>query len=173
MALALTMHAAPSPAAEQFRADNWRVECEGAPPGPGCSIIGTFRSYRNDGSFALALDLQSGVVAIVGEPPPLGATLQIDRFPKMHCSGPRYCLFALDASAAAAGQLAAGSVALIDVETQNGTLRSSLSTIGYRAALAKLRSWQTQFGATQPGKSAPANPAASREPASPASGSVR
>ena len=95
--------------------------------------------------------MQSGVLAIVGEPPPLGATLQIDRFPKLHCSGPRYCLFALDASAAAAGQLAAGSVALIDVETQNGTLRSSLSTIGYRAALAKLRSWQTPFGALNPG----------------------
>jgi hypothetical protein len=141
VALALLTPASPTTAAEQFRADNWRVECEGAVPGAGCSIIGTFRSYRNDGSFALALDMQSGVLAIVGEPPPLGATLQIDRFPKLHCSGPRYCLFALDTSAAAAGQLAAGSVALIDVETQNGILHSSLSTTGYRAALAKLRSW--------------------------------
>ena len=106
-----------------------------------CSIIGKFRSYRNDGSFALALDLRSGVLAIVGEPPPLAATLQIDRNPKIRCTGPRYCLFALDDSAAAARQLAAGSVALIDVETEKGILRSSLSTKGYRAALAKVRSW--------------------------------
>jgi hypothetical protein len=164
---------APSTAAEQFQADTWRAECEGAAPGTGCSIIGTFRSMRNDGSFALALDMQSGVLAIVGEPPPLGATLQIDRFPKIHCSGPRYCLFALQDSAAAAGQLAAGSIVLIDVETQNGILRSSLSTRGYRAALAKLRSWQNPFGGLQPGKFEPVNPAAGRKPASPASGSVR
>ena len=140
-AFGLITSAAPSIAAEQFQADQWRAECEGAAPGTGCSIIGTFRSYRNDGSFALAFDMQSGVLAIVGEPPPRGATLQIDRFPKIHCSGPRYCLFALDDSAAAARELAAGSIALIDVETQNGIFRSSLSTIGYRAALAKVRSW--------------------------------
>jgi hypothetical protein len=81
------------------------------------------------------------VLAIVGEPPPLAATLQIDRHPKLRCSGPRYCLFTLDDSAAAAGQLATGSLALIDVETGAGVLRSSLSTKGYRAALAKLRNW--------------------------------
>ena len=159
-ALWSALHAAPGIAADQFQADTWRAECEGAAPGAGCSIIGTFRSYRNNGSFALALDMQSGVLAIVGEPPPLGATLQIDKFPKLHCSGPRYCLFALDDSAAAARQLAAGSIALIDVETQNGILRSSLSTIGYRAALAKLRSWQNPIGALQPGKSDAANPGA-------------
>jgi len=140
-AFGLVTHAAPSIAAEQFQADQWRAECEGAAPGTDCSIIGTFRSMRNDGAFALALDLRSGVLAIVGEPPPLSATLQIDRNPKIRCSGPRYCLFPVDASTAAARQLAAGSVALLDVETQKGVLHSSLSTVGYRAALAKLRSW--------------------------------
>ena len=140
-AIAVMARAAPSTAAEQFQADEWRAECEGAAPGADCSIIVKFRSYRNDGSFALALDLRSGVLAIVGEPSPLAATLQIDRNPKIRCSGPRYCLFALDDSAAAARQLAAGSVALIDVETEKGILRSSLSTKGYRATLAKVRSW--------------------------------
>src|SRR3954453_10578752 len=140
-AIAVMARAAPSTAAEQFQADEWRAECEGAAPGADCSIIVKFRPYRNDGSFALALDLRSGMLGIVGEPPPLAATLQIDRNPKIRCSGPRYCLFALDDSAAAARQLAAGSVALIDVETEKGILRSSLGTKGYRATLAKVRSW--------------------------------
>jgi hypothetical protein len=139
--LALAAQAAPSTGAEQFQADEWRAECEGAAPGRDCSIIVKFRTYRNDGSFALALDLRSGVLAIVGEPPPLAATLQIDRNPRIRCSGPRYCLFALDDSAAAGRQLAAGSIVLIDVETKNGVLRASLGTKGYRAALAKVRSW--------------------------------
>jgi hypothetical protein len=139
--IALTSHAvARAGAAEQYQADEWHAECETASGGD-CSIIGKFRSYRNDGSFALALDLRSGVLAVVGEPPPFAATVQIDRNPKIRCTGPRYCLFGLDDSAAAARQLALGSVALIDVETEKGTLRSSLSTKGYRAALAKVRSW--------------------------------
>src|SRR5215211_6403246 len=131
--IGLASHAASSTGAEQFQADEWHAECETVASGGDCSIIGKFRSYRNDGSFALALDLRSGVLAVVGEPPPLAATLQIDRNPKIRCSGPRYCLFALDDSAAAARQLAAGSVALIDVETEKGLLRSSLSAKGYRA----------------------------------------
>jgi hypothetical protein len=134
--------AAPSTAAEQFQADQWRAECAGTAPGTDCSIIVTFRPMRNSGSFALALDMRSGVLAIVGDPPPLAATLQIDRHPKIRCSGPRYCLFAVADSAAAAGQLAAGSIALVDVETKDGVFHSSLSMAGYRAALAKLRSWQ-------------------------------
>ena len=141
-ALALTSHAAPSKAAEQFQADQWRAECEGAVPGTDCSIIVTFQPTRLDGSFALALNMQSGVFAIVGEPTPLAATLQIDDYPKIRCSGPRYCLFPIPDSAAAAGQLAFGRIALVDVETKNGVLHSSLSTKGYRAALAKIWSWR-------------------------------
>ncbi len=53
-ALALFPFAAPSTAAEQFQADEWRAECEGAAPGTDCSIIVTFRPMRLDGSFALA-----------------------------------------------------------------------------------------------------------------------
>jgi hypothetical protein len=139
--IALASHAAPGTGAEQYQADEWHAECQATAPGGDCSIIGKFRSYRNDGSFALALDLRSGVLAVVGEPPPLAATVQIDRNPKIRCTGPRYCLFGLDDSAVAARQLAFGSVALIDVETEKGTLRSSLSTKGFRAALAKVRSW--------------------------------
>jgi len=140
--IALASHTVPcARAAEQFQADEWHAECQATAPGGDCSIIGKFRSYRDGGSFALALDLRSGVLAVVGEPPPLAATVQIDRNPKIRCTGPRYCLFGLDDSAAAARQLAFGSVALIDVETEKGILRSSVSTKGYRAALAKVRSW--------------------------------
>jgi hypothetical protein len=148
--LALTLHAAPSKAAEQFQADQWRAECEGAVPGTDCSIIVTFRPTRLDGSFALALNMQSGVLAIVGEPTPLAATLQIDDYPKIRCSGPRYCLFPVADSAAAAGQLASGRLALVDVETKNGVLHSSLSTIGYRAALAKIWSWRNSLAPRTP-----------------------
>jgi hypothetical protein len=142
IALALMMHAAPSAGAETFQSDQWRVECEGAAPGTDCSIIVTFRPNRLDGSFALALNMQSGVLAVVGDPPPLAATLQVDGFPKIRCSGPRYCLFSIADSAAAAAQLAVGFIALVDVETKNGVLHSSLSTIGYRVVLGKVWSWR-------------------------------
>jgi hypothetical protein len=141
-ALALLSNGGPSWAAEKFQADEWRAECEGAAAGTDCSIIVTFRPMRLDGSFALALNMQSGVIAIVGEPSPLAATLQIDDYPKMRCSGPRYCLFTIADSAEATFQLAIGRIALIDVETANGVLHSSLSTKGYRAALAKVWSWR-------------------------------
>jgi hypothetical protein len=140
-ALGVMPHAAPSTAAEKFQADEWHAECQTEESGGDCSIIGRFQPYRHDGSFALALDLRSGVLAIVGDPPPLAATLQIGRNQKIRCVGPRYCLFPLDASAAAARQLATGSIALIDVETSSGVHYASLSTKGYRAALAKVRSW--------------------------------
>lgn len=141
-AWALISDAYPSNGADRFQADQWRAECEGAAPGTDCSVIVTFRPMRLDGSYALAVNMRSGVVAIVGDPPPLAATLQIDRFPKIRCSGPQYCLFPIAESAAAAAQLAAGSIALVDVETKNGVLHSSLSTNGYRAALAKIWSWR-------------------------------
>ncbi|MGE0259505.1 MAG: hypothetical protein AB7H71_06515 [Alphaproteobacteria bacterium] len=138
----LISYADPSNGAERFQADQWRAECEGAAPGTDCSVIVTFRPMRLDGSYALAVNMRSGIVAIVGDPPPLAATLQIDHFPKIRCSGPQYCLFPIAESAAAAAQLAAGSIALVDVETKNGVLHSSLSTNGYRAALAKIWSWR-------------------------------
>jgi hypothetical protein len=141
-ALALSSYAAPCTGAERYQADQWRAECEGAVPGADCSIIVTFRPMRLDGSYALALNMRSGVIAIVGDPPPLAATLQIDDFPKIRCSGPQYCLFPMADSAAAAAQLAVGYVALVDVETKNGVLHSSLGTDGYRAALAKIWSWR-------------------------------
>jgi len=131
-------------AAAQFRADDWITECQGGGPGAGCSIIMPFQptSARGaTGSFALAVDIESGVAALVGRPPPLAARLQIDKNQPLGCTGPRYCLFAAGGASSAASQLAAGSIALIDIATKAGDFHASLSTKGYRAGLAKIRAW--------------------------------
>ena len=141
---------APGSGAERFQADEWRAECAGGAPGTECSIIVPFRSHIGDGSFALVLDVASGVVAIVGEPPPLAATLQVDKNPAVRCSGPRHCLFALGDSAAAARQLASGSIALISVVTKKGAFDSSLSAKGFRTTLAKIKAWR--YPRAKPGR---------------------
>ena len=137
---ALALASADS-AAFEFRADDWVTECSPQNPGADCSIVVPFRQ-RSDrgaaGSFALAIDLQSGVLAIVGNPSPIDGRLQIDRNLSLRCTGPQYCLFAPEASAAARAEMAAGSIALIDVRTQQGTFHSSVSVKGYRAGLAKI-----------------------------------
>lgn len=135
------LHPAFGATAEQFLADGWRTQCEGRAPGTGCSVIVPFQSYDQDGSFALVFDMQSGVMAIVGQPKPLAATVEVDAHPSIRCSGPRYCLFGPRDSAAAARQLAVGSIALIDVATRRGVFHASLSAQGYRASLAKIRAW--------------------------------
>lgn len=141
VALASTLNLARSAPAERFSADGWRTECEGGAPGTGCSVIVPFQPYSQGGSFALVFDLESGVMAIVGQPAPRSATLEVDANPSIRCSGRRYCLFGLRDSAKAARQLAVGSVALIDVATRKGVFHASLSAAGYRAGLAKIRAW--------------------------------
>jgi len=137
-----TFLAVPSaPAAERFQADQWVTECEGQ---AGCSIITPFGqtgSTPGSGSFALALSLDGGMLTIVGEPPPLAATVQVDKNPSVRCTGPRYCIFAPGQSARLAAELVAGSLALVEVKTARGTFHSSLSTKGFQAGIAKLRAW--------------------------------
>ena len=128
--------------AEKFQADDWRAECTSGPPAGECTIIVTFRPNKGDGSFALALEMETSIMAIVGRPPPQSASLQVDKNPAIRCSGPRYCLFSFDDSIRAAGQLMTGRMALLDVVTRRGAFHASISTIGYRAALAKIRAWR-------------------------------
>lgn len=133
----------PGRGAEQFRADDWRTECEAA-RGGSCSIMVPFqqRSSRGtSGSFVLAIDVQTGVIAIVGQPSPLAGRLQVDKNPAIRCRGPQHCLFNARDSATAAAELAVGSIALVDVETRDGAFHSSVSAQGYRAGLAKIRAW--------------------------------
>jgi hypothetical protein len=148
--------ATPPRAAEQFRADDWVSECEGARFGAGCSIMVPFgqRSMKGvAGAFALAVDVESGMVAIVGKPPPLAATLQIDKNPPLRCTGPQYCIFSAGGSLTAVQQLAAGSIALIDVATREGPFHFSLGTQGFHAGLAKIKAWRSPVvGRTRPAK---------------------
>ena len=133
----------PGRAAEQFRADDWRTECDAA-RGGSCSIMVPFqeRSSRGaSGSFVLAIDVLTGVIAIVGQPSPLAGRLQIDKNPAIRCRGPNHCLFNPRDSAAAAAELAVGSIALVDIETPQGAFHASVSAKGYRAGIAKIRAW--------------------------------
>lgn len=145
LGLALSATALPprSAMAAQFQADDWSTEC--AQNGDGdCSIIVPFQSRGSRqvaGSFALAIDMQTGILAIVGQPPPVTAKLQVDKNPPIACNGPRYCLFAGDASLRAVAQLSRGALVLIDVATGQGDFHASLSTKGFRAGLAKIEAW--------------------------------
>ena len=133
----------PGRTAEQFRADDWRTECDAA-RGGSCSIMVPFQqrgSRGASGSFVLAVDIQTGVIAIVGQPSPLAGRLQIDKNSAIRCHGPRHCLFNPRDSAAAAAELAVGSIALVDVDTRDGAFHASVSAKGYRAGLAKIRAW--------------------------------
>jgi hypothetical protein len=139
------VRAMPALAAEEFKADDWVSECEGGRSSADCSIMVPFGEKSTKGiagSFALAIDVESGVVAIVGNPSPLAATLQIDKNPPLRCTGPRYCLFTAVGSLTAAQQLATGAMVLIDVVTKPGPFHFSLSTQGFRAGLAKIRAWR-------------------------------
>jgi hypothetical protein len=134
---------ATSVASERFQSDEWITECDGGAVA-GCSIMAPFRQPNargGIGSFTLAVDVESGVAAIVGQPTPLTATLQIDKNQRIGCTGPRYCIFAADVARTAASELAAGSVVLIDVATKEGPFHVSLSTKGFHAGIAKIRAW--------------------------------
>jgi hypothetical protein len=130
---------APRAAAFQFRVDDWVTECRTPVD---CSVTGLFQQTNLDGrrgSFALVIMLRSRQLAVVGQPFPLRARLQIDGNNPVECAGTRYCIFPSRASRRAIGELSTGSLVLVDVYTVKDVFRSSLSTIGYQDSLAKLR----------------------------------
>ena len=135
--------AAPLPADAQtvrLQADDWVAEC-GTPEGD-CSIIRVFRNTSANAanaSFSLLIDLRNGQVAVVGKPDPTRATIQIDKYPSMQCVGTPYCIFSSSDAEVISRQLQTGSLILIDVTAGKSVLRSSLSTKGYRIALAKFQ----------------------------------
>jgi hypothetical protein len=134
-AIANTPHAATL----RFRVDDWITECRSAGD---CSITGLFQQMNLDGrrgSFALVIMLESRQLAVVGQPFPIRARLQIDGNNPAECAGTRYCIFPGRQSRRAIGELATGSLVLVDVYTVKDVFRSSLSTIGYQNSLAKLR----------------------------------
>ena|SRR5436305_8326206 len=127
----------------KFQSDDWITECDTAheTPEDDCSIIGVFRNTTPEGvkgSFSLLADLKNNQVAVVGEPPPIRASLRIDRSPALVCAGTPHCIFSSSDAESIARQLQAGSLLLIDVFTAKGLIRFSLNTKGYRAGLAKI-----------------------------------
>lgn len=122
----------------RFRIGDWVTECGTA----GCSITGLFQQTNLDGrrgTFALVILLGSHQLAIVGDPYPIRARLQIDANNPTACVGGRYCIFTGSEADRAIQELGAGSLVLIDVHTRRGVFRASLSTRGYEASLAKLQ----------------------------------
>jgi len=140
--------AAATAAAEQFRADDWLTECDGR---SGCSVMVPFHplgSGGGAGSYALAFALDGGLVTIVGTPPPISAAVQVDRNLPFHCSGAP-CLFSPGDSARLAGQLAGGSMVLVEVKSGRGRFHASVGAKGYQAGIAKLRAWSYPTRARQ------------------------
>jgi hypothetical protein len=132
-----------------FQADNWTADCAigGAARviDGDCSVTGIFRDIyvgSAAGSFALLVALHPPAVAIVGRPFPLHAELRIDANRPFSCAGPRYCVFAASDTNAIIDELGHGSLILVDIATAKSAYRGSLSTVGYRASLAKIRAEQ-------------------------------
>jgi len=135
----------PNPVPAQplrFQADSWITECETTFPPADCSLTAVLRDIENggaSGSFAVVIGLESVLVAVVGQPFPVRATLRVDKYPPARCVGPRYCLFTNIDSEKLISELAVGTLILVDVFTAKNTFRSSLSTKGYHAGIAKIR----------------------------------
>jgi hypothetical protein len=139
------VEAASSARGQRFRADEWITECDSSTrsAAPDCSITVPFWQTSGDprGSFALVVMLQTGNIGIVGQPPPLRAVLRVDKNPPVQCRQPRYCVFPSAEAFAILRQLKVGSLILIDVDTQKGSFRFSLTPKGYQAGLAQIRAW--------------------------------
>ncbi|HJU20809.1 MAG TPA: hypothetical protein VJ770_30540 [Stellaceae bacterium] len=138
LALIVSATAAPRTSSLRFRTDDWVTECGAS----GCSITGLFQQTNLNGrrgSFALVILLGSRQLAVVGEPYPIRARVQIDKNNPAECTGPRYCIFPSREARRAISELGAGSLVLVDVYTGKDLFRSSLSTRGYQASLAELQ----------------------------------
>jgi len=150
LALFVQVLAPPSATGQQtFRSDEWITECEAAPGhgAPDCSIMVPFWQARGaqGGSFTLVVMLQTGNIAIVGQPFPEKAVLRVDKNPPIECKQTRYCIFPSAQALPVVNQLKVGSLILIDVLTAKGTFSFSLTPKGYQAGMAKIRAWGYRF----------------------------
>jgi hypothetical protein len=132
-----------------FQSDNWTAECAIGDQlrtiVGDCSVTGVFQDSHVGsaaGSFALLVGLQPAAVAIVGRPFPLHAELRIDAYPPFNCTGARYCVFPVGDTSEILDELGRGSLILVDIETAKNAYRASLSAVGYRVSLAKIRAEQ-------------------------------
>jgi hypothetical protein len=126
----------------RLQADEWVTECDVENPSGDCSIIGVFRGSSREGtkgSFSLAIDLRSGLVAVVGTSHPIKASIRVDKHPPIRCSGSHYCLMSSADSERAVNELDTGTIILMDVFTEKENFLLSMTTRGYRAGLSKIR----------------------------------
>jgi invasion protein IalB len=139
----------PAAPAQRYRSDDWITECDRDQPGgaPSCAITVPFSDTQGGerGSFALAIALQSTEIAIVGQPFPLAATLQVDKNVPIECHQRRFCLFSREDSLDAIEQLYSGSLVLIDVVTAKRKFEFSLTPKGFKAGMDQIEAWGYSF----------------------------
>ena len=125
----------------QFQAGDWMTDCEIEKKGSGdCSIIGTLKGNSasgTKGSFALAVELQTGQVVLVGKPEPIGAVIRVDKSQPTGCKGIP-CLIPSGQAEILIAELSTGRLVLVDLFSRNETFRLSITTAGYRSGLAKI-----------------------------------
>jgi hypothetical protein len=125
----------------QFQAGDWTTECAIEKPSGDCSIIGLLKGNSTSGtkgSFALAIELQTGQVALVGKPDPVGGVIRVDKSAPVECRGSP-CVFPSGQAEALIGQLSTGRLVLVDLLSQKETFRLSITTAGYRSGIAKIQ----------------------------------
>ena len=125
----------------QFQAGDWTTECEIQKPSGDCSIIGLLKGNSTagtKGSFALAIELQTGQVALVGKPDLVGGVIRVDKSPPAECRGSP-CVFPSGQAEALISQLSTGRLVLVDLLSQKEVFRLSITTAGYRSGLAKIQ----------------------------------
>jgi hypothetical protein len=125
----------------KFQADNWEADCELDKTETDCSIIAVLRANTTSttkGSFALAIELRTGLVALVGKPDPVKALIKVDKYPAFECTG-NPCLVPNGQAKTLIDQLSIGRLVLVDVVSQKEVFRLSTSTTGYRSSLAKIQ----------------------------------
>ena len=128
-------------AALKFQADNWEVDCELDNTETDCSIIAALKANTTsttNGSFALAIELRTGLVALVGKPEPVKAIMKVDKNPAAECTGSP-CVVPNGQAKTLIAQLSVGRLLLVDVVSQKEVFRLSTSTTGYRSSFAKIQ----------------------------------
>ncbi len=125
----------------QLQADDWMTECDIEAKTGDCSIIGVLKGIsasQTRGSFALAIDLLSGQVAIVGKPQPTRAVIHVGKNPPIECVGTP-CLVSSAEAETLIYQLSAEHLILIDLFSHKDTFALSISTTGYQLGFAKIQ----------------------------------
>jgi hypothetical protein len=125
----------------ELQAGDWTTECEVEKPSGDCSIIGVVKGNGASGakgSFALAIELRTGQVALLGKPDPVKATIRVDGNSPAACTGAP-CLMPSGQAEALIGQLSTGRLVLIDLFSRTDVFRLSITTQGFRSGLAKIQ----------------------------------